>query len=288
MVFCEGTDHIIHTIYEFANGDQTLDSVALQISRAISTHVEIFVANPARDHLAHGAEWERTALEKCWFSDAIKPKATETCENALLIFRPQDRIEAPHLTLSIVAAERDDIEGGFRFKSGSSEFDRRLLETVIPHLLRAARIFHKRSELQADVSLLVGALEAIPAPVILVSKGLRVLGLNTEAQDFLNRSGELRVRRGRLRAQGSTELYALENAVNSAIQEGLIPSQTGAGLAEDSGYSVSISQGARDVEVLAMPVRQGNTNEFGALLVLTTHTAPSPSLLGFAKTPLSR
>jgi hypothetical protein len=285
MVFCEGTDHIIHTIYEFANGEQSLDSVVLQISQAISTQVEIFVANPARDHLAHGAEWERVALEKCWFSDAIKPKATATCENALLMFRPQDRIEAPHATLSIVAAERDDIEGGFRFKSGTSEFDYRLLMTVIPHLLRAVRIFHKRNNLQSDAALLAGALEVIPAPVILVSKGLRVLGMNTQAQVFLNKSGELRVRRGRLRVQRSTELLALESAVNSAIQDGLVPEQV-EGLAEDSSYSVSISQGARDIEVLAMPIRQASTNEFGALLVLNAQ--PPTTLFQFARQPLSR
>lgn len=281
MVFCEGTDHIIHTIYEFANGEQSLDSVVLQISQAISTHVEIFVANPARDHLAHGAEWERVALEKCWFSDAIKPNATATCENALLMFRPQDRIEAPHATLSIIAAERDDIEGGFRFKSGTSEFDYRLLVTVIPHLLRAVRIFHKRNNLQSDAALLAGALEVIPAPVILVSKGLRVLGMNAQAQVFLNKSGELRVRRGRLRVQRSTELLALESAVNSAIEDGLVPAQV-----EDSCYSVSISQGARDIEVLAMPIRQASTNEFGALLVLNAQPPTTP--FQFARQPLSR
>ena len=285
MVFCEGTDHIIHKIYEFANGEESLDSVVLQISRAISSHVEIFVANLARDHHTHGAEWERVALDKCWFSDAIKPKSTKTCENALLIFRPIEGIEAPNLTLRLIAAERDDIEGGFRFKSGTSEFDRRLLVTVIPHLLRAVRIFHERNELRKDAALLTGALEVIPAPVIVVSKGLRVLGMNAQAQVFLNKSGELRVRRGRLRVQRSTELLALESAVNSAIEDGLVPAQV-EGLAEDSSYSVSISQGARDIEVFAVPIRQAATNEFGALLVLNAQ--PPTTLFQFARQPLSR
>lgn len=285
MVFCEGTDQIIHTIYEFAGAKCTLEAVAMRISTFITSEVEIFICDRTQDNVAYGCDWEHAAVDGCWFSDCIKPNTTDTCSDALLVFRTLNRVDAANVKLSVVRAERDDVEGGFRFNSLESDQDRELIQTVLPHLFRAARIHQQSVELRSDLCLLVGALEAIPAPVILVSKGLRVLGMNTQAQNFLNKSGELRVRRGRLKTQGPNKLFALQSAVNSAIEDGLTPfaQDINTGLAEDSGYSVSISQGARDVEVLAVPVRQVAEGEYGALLVLNPQFSKATPPLQYSK-----
>jgi DNA-binding CsgD family transcriptional regulator len=103
----------------------------------------------------------------------------------------------------------------------------RLLETLAPHLKRAAAVHELLSRARAGMNAIGTADETAGFAVILLTMDCRVLFANAKAEDLLQREKGLRYRRGRLAATTFGATMRLQALVREAARPGFGEGVTG-------------------------------------------------------------
>ncbi len=103
-------------------------------------------------------------------------------------------------------------------KKGTFEADSlRTLKFLTPHVKRAILLHSSLSNLKAELKDLRSALDALAHGVLLIGPGMKVVALNGQAERFVDANDGLRIVRGHLRAECSSERALLESLLTAAI-----------------------------------------------------------------------
>lgn len=108
----------------------------------------------------------------------------------------------------------------------SEAADRKLLDDLVPHLARAARMRAAFAEAELAQNLHAEPLDRLTLGSVIVDMRMRVVGANTAARRVLSTSDGLLIRRGQLHAADSDDHSTLVRAVAGAVNGSCAPSGT--------------------------------------------------------------
>jgi DNA-binding CsgD family transcriptional regulator/PAS domain-containing protein len=146
--------------------------------------------------------------------------------------------------------------------------DRKLFARVEPHLIQAARLFHKFSELREDRARTLAALDRVPCGIIVVDQNANILDMNAAAEIILRTADALRATKGRLNAVIAAQSSLLHRLIHDACAAAGGEACTPGGLVR-----LDRSDGAGYLSILVVPLREATrtmatTASFGAVLFI--------------------